>query len=673
MDIKNDSLIVSISKSKLIIKNTFNNKPTKLGHVLNSLPSGIIDKSITGLGGTTLELDCKRNSIIVEPLKFTAESKAKKPSFINEYQVFFFGATKKKKQEIKGFSTKNFEISSNTNDMFDKYLDKCKKHKQPIKITCVSDQLAILRNYLKETKKKDFKGFHLLLDEIDSMQEQSSFRNVMHDCMKIYKEHPKEKRSLLSATISKFHDPDLKNEPFIKIKYENQVKTHLDLLVTNNVVTRTIKTISELINGNDDKKILVAYNHLKGIEDIIKELESASVSKNDIAILYSSSKKKPINGYERSEIIDTSLPKKINFITAAYFNGFDLQDDAHVIIAVDAKVRSLAISSKTVYQICGRLRKGAASIKVIGRFKSIPYTTYGFSDLKKAFPILERFICVSQEAKNSEISYLQDFGQVLSKWILNKNDKYESIIAESDTGLEISYIKIDNVLVKKETYISLESFQKYRNALNTNFIIDKIENYKDEPEKEEAETTYQILELVKELSSNRIIKEIKDNTSYSGKIAKQTIRTYELAKGCNILIEKKVLVKIRKILTMNNWEKELKYLNYHVEFHNFITADNNLTYNNQLSIYFKSPKKLTIAEFNKKIKNIVRHLKEVTKKENKSIVKAVKNVSGSSNFTKSLLKVSDTKDKNIRYRKVNSFNLFGIIDLKKSSILKFRK
>jgi hypothetical protein len=44
------------------------------------------------------------------------------------------------------------------------------------------------------------------------MQEQSSFRNVMHNCLKMYKNHPEEKRSLLSATVSKFHDPALKNE-----------------------------------------------------------------------------------------------------------------------------------------------------------------------------------------------------------------------------------------------------------------------------------------------------------------------------------------------------------------------------------------------------------------------------------------------------------------------------
>lgn len=678
MDIKDKALVVDDTtdgnKRTVTIKNsTGDGEPTKLGHVFNYLPQGIIDKSVTGLGGTTLELDCERDSIVVEPLKHTAESKSKKPSFNNGYQIFFFGAIQKKKQETQGLlSTKNFEISDSTRDRFVKYLDTCKKNKQPIKITCVSDQLVFLYVYLKEIEGTNFNEFHLLLDEIDSMQEQSSFRNVMHNCLKIYKEHPKEKRSLLSATISKFHDPDLKHELHTKIQYKDQVKTNLDLLETKNVEKRTIETIIDLIKGEDDKKILVAYNYLMGISNIIKVLENGSVSKDDIAILHSSSKKKPIDGYEKSEIIDNSLPNKINFITAAYFNGFDLEDDAHVIIAVDVKVRSLAISAKTVYQICGRLRKGAASIKVIGNFEYISYQQYNYNELETAFPILEKFISTCKDAIDSKITYMKDFGIALSKWMVNANDNYESIIAESDTGLEISYIKIDNVLVQKETYAALKSVKKYENELNTYFIIDQTENYKDEAVKKEIETSAQILELVKELCTNEKIKEVKEKIKYSGKIAKETIRMYELAKGCNFLIEEKVLAKIKSILKMDKWAKELRYLNYHIQFHSFITADKDLTYNNQLSLFFKSSKTHTTAEFDDKIKKIVSQLSNFTKRENRNIKKAVKNVSGSSTFIKSLLRVSYKIDKNKRCKKVNSLNPFDIIDLKKQLNLKLR-
>lgn len=51
---------------------------TKLSEVMDELPHGIINKNYTGIGGTTLELDCNRNSIVVEPLKETVLAKSQK-------------------------------------------------------------------------------------------------------------------------------------------------------------------------------------------------------------------------------------------------------------------------------------------------------------------------------------------------------------------------------------------------------------------------------------------------------------------------------------------------------------------------------------------------------------------------------------------------------------------
>ena len=49
-----------------------------LSNHFNQLPYGLIDKSITGLGATTLEMKAKRNSIIVTPTKNLAYSKYSK-------------------------------------------------------------------------------------------------------------------------------------------------------------------------------------------------------------------------------------------------------------------------------------------------------------------------------------------------------------------------------------------------------------------------------------------------------------------------------------------------------------------------------------------------------------------------------------------------------------------
>ena len=45
------------------------------------MPYGIIDKTIPGIGATTLELEAERNSIIVVPTKALAEEKCNKYPF----------------------------------------------------------------------------------------------------------------------------------------------------------------------------------------------------------------------------------------------------------------------------------------------------------------------------------------------------------------------------------------------------------------------------------------------------------------------------------------------------------------------------------------------------------------------------------------------------------------
>ena len=72
-NIKDESFIVDSTLNDsggydFVLKNG-----TWLGDVLEFLPNGIINKGITGIGATTLELNCDRNSIIIQPLKMTVE------------------------------------------------------------------------------------------------------------------------------------------------------------------------------------------------------------------------------------------------------------------------------------------------------------------------------------------------------------------------------------------------------------------------------------------------------------------------------------------------------------------------------------------------------------------------------------------------------------------------
>ncbi|MBP6425383.1 MAG: hypothetical protein KA278_06645, partial [Flavobacterium sp.] len=125
-----------------------------LGDVLEFLPNGIINKGVTGIGATTMELNCDRNSIIIQPLKITVEQKS-----LGKYKHEIFSYNKKK--------------SSGLSKALTGYLnDSSVKFK---KIILVIDRLEDLIYILGDR----IVDFFLLFDEIDYMQGSSTYRNKM--------------------------------------------------------------------------------------------------------------------------------------------------------------------------------------------------------------------------------------------------------------------------------------------------------------------------------------------------------------------------------------------------------------------------------------------------------------------------------------------------------------
>lgn len=147
-NIKDSSLIVTQTLNKTggfdyVLKNG-----TKLGDVFNFLPNGIINKKITGIGATTLELKSTRDSIIIEPLKSTVKQKTEGKSEIFPYLV------------------ENLNVSKDLKLYLNHNLDR------PKKIMLVIDNLERLINDIGDS----ILNYFLLFDEIDFMQGSSSYR-----------------------------------------------------------------------------------------------------------------------------------------------------------------------------------------------------------------------------------------------------------------------------------------------------------------------------------------------------------------------------------------------------------------------------------------------------------------------------------------------------------------
>ena len=211
--------------TEYILKNHLpSGEPTKLGHAFEFLPPGILHKEETGIGATTLELQSKRNSIIVEPLRSTALNKSKlSPDY-------FFVGTK-----TDGNTVTEEEIKS--------YVDYQEQNHKCIKIICVADSLSKVI-YAIGKEKIDTDNYHLLIDESDILQTASMYRKSMELVLDQYKTVFKpDRRSMVTATPLTFTDPLLKDEPIVKFRYKKPTEQQLHLIKTDDVSSKVMQLI----------------------------------------------------------------------------------------------------------------------------------------------------------------------------------------------------------------------------------------------------------------------------------------------------------------------------------------------------------------------------------------------------------------------------------------------
>ncbi|MDC1403814.1 hypothetical protein N8328_05355 [Crocinitomicaceae bacterium] len=326
----------------------------KLGQAFHFLPAGIINKKETGIGATTLEIDAPRNSIIIEPLKITVIEKEKQ----------------ERKKEQSGYKLFAFLIEDK--GIFKKlraYLeDPSIKYK---KIILVIDNLEKLILHLGDA----FIDYFFLFDEIDYMQSGSSYRDMIEygiDLGKVHKQF-----AVVSATLMQFSDPDLLKLPVTNYSYEylekkevkidfykahNLFKTEFSsesALQKSKLVKKKLASyIVEILKATDDK-MMVAINSVAAIVEISDFLVKKEYIKNeDITLLISDkADNKPImEKYSNKKIEEEKLPTRLNFITSAYFNGYDLKDEYRLLIFSSPPIGPKMLSINEIKQIYGRNR-----------------------------------------------------------------------------------------------------------------------------------------------------------------------------------------------------------------------------------------------------------------------------------------------------------------------------
>ena len=482
----------------------FANKKHLLSNYLTKMPHGLVDKKIPGIGATTLEINSKRNSIIVFPTKALAYGKhSKHPN------TLYVGS------EIKG------EKEKVTNQQIEEYLAKDGYKK----LLVVADSLGRLLGIIG----KNYKDYFLMIDEIDVLQTDNNFRPQLENVIDYYLMFPLKNRCMVTATMKEFINPLLKKECKFSITWIYNARRDVKLLHTNN----TTQTVIEEIISHPRDKIFIAYNSILQIQNILSTLDEET--RKECAILCSEASIKEAGEYFAPKLGDNDiLPARINFATCCYFTGIDIEDSYHLITVSDVRRSHSMLTLDRMTQIHGRCRKvnGILSETII--YNTLGYVSvmesmdsYTVTLLNKAKKVLK----VIESADNimQGDHTLTDLFAMVKEAI---REKAQERIAGNElinlTRKDVpAYLNIDYIIERTELYASYFMPETLKEVLSkqVKIISYKSLNYDVSPEQSSIEkankdaqnklTDSNIQDAIKYIKTLSTTGQLNDNTLYS--------------------------------------------------------------------------------------------------------------------------------------------------------------
>ena len=491
------------------VKGIFANKRHLLSNYLTKMPHGLVDKKITGIGATTLEINSKRNSIIVFPTKALAYGKhSKHPN------TLYVGS------EIKGESKKV------TNQQIEEYLAKDGYKK----LLVVADSLGRLLGIIG----KNYKDYFLMVDEVDVLQTDNNFRPQLENVIDYYLMFPSKNRCMVTATMKDFNNPLLKKECKFFITWTYNTRRDVKLLHTNNITQAVI----EKVISHPTEKVFIAYNSILQIRNIIASLDEET--RKECAILCSEASIKEAGEYFVPKLGDNdTLPARINFATCCYFTGIDIEDSYHLITVSDVRRSHSMLTLDRMTQIHGRCRKvnGILSETII--YNTLGYVSvmesmdsYAVTLLHKAKKVLK----VIESADNimQGDHTLTDLFAMVKEAIREKAQEriagYESInLTRKDVhGKDVpAYLNIDYIIERTELYSTYFMPETLKEVLRKQVKIISYNslNYDVSPEQNIIEKTNKdaqnkltdsnIQDAIKYIKTLSTTGQLNDNTLYS--------------------------------------------------------------------------------------------------------------------------------------------------------------
>lgn len=356
-------------------------KVQHLSEVLPLIPTNtILCKTLTGIGATYGELRAARNSIIIEPNRPVIYGKCRDPKHTKDN---LFGV-------YEGIYTQDVV----------NYIIKSQDRNKKIKILTTPESFYKVRMAFEQVG-IDIRtnGYFLLFDECQKIVKDCGYRKNISLPMDYFFEC--NDKAMVSATPpSEFADPRFKDFDIITICPNFNYKKAITVCVTNNVLERTRRLLTEL----NEQPVFLFVN---STDIIFAMIEQLGITGDSVVFCSADSvdklkKQKFCNAHENW---DQKHMAKYNWMTSRFYNAMDidLNENPNVVMITDCYTADYTMIDPYMdaVQIMGRFRNGTSNI-------------YHISNLDERIPV---------RGKNDIITHYQCDKEIYEKFETFKNSE----------------------------------------------------------------------------------------------------------------------------------------------------------------------------------------------------------------------------------------------------------
>jgi hypothetical protein len=335
----------------------------KLAGYPNIPTNVILNKVLTGIGATYMEIKAERNSIIIEPNVPVIVCKTKDHK--DTIGVFKGGASDNKIEEYMCNPSIKYKKLITTPESFSR-------------IKKAADKLNI----------NIFTDYFCLFDECEKIAQEIDFReNIIFPIDDFFMF---DQKAFVSATPKIInHDEVKKDFSILKIDPKFEYKIPIKIITTDKINNTFLNYFDTL---KDSKCICVFYNTVTGINKLI-QLLALQPDEYTVFCSIKSVEKLAVSGVSAIDDFDSGLMRKYNFFTCRYFSAVDMITvhcpDIVMISNINEAKHSMIDPESEAIQIQGRFRNKYGNNN---RFNSICHISnfLGF-DFQTEDEVLEQF------------------------------------------------------------------------------------------------------------------------------------------------------------------------------------------------------------------------------------------------------------------------------------------